>query len=63
MLDIDVKNGQNLTRHSQIFLPIAIVRQAASRFRAVCGVVYGRAITAKLFVGGVVFDGCGLFYF
>jgi hypothetical protein len=30
MLDIDVKNGQNLARHSQIFLPIAIVRQAAS---------------------------------
>jgi hypothetical protein len=29
MLDIDVKNGQNLARHSQIFLPIAIVRQAA----------------------------------
>jgi hypothetical protein len=30
MLDIDVKNGQNLARHSQIFLPIAIARQAAS---------------------------------
>jgi hypothetical protein len=30
MLDIDVKNRQNLTRRSQILLPIATVRQAAS---------------------------------
>ena len=30
MLDIDVKNGQNLTRRNQILLPIATVRQAAS---------------------------------
>jgi len=30
MLDIDVKNGQNLALRSQILLPIAIVRQAAS---------------------------------
>jgi hypothetical protein len=34
MLDIDVKNRQNLARHSQIFLPIAIVRQAASDWRS-----------------------------
>ena len=30
MLDIDVKNGQNLALRSQFLPPIAIVRQAAS---------------------------------
>ena len=30
MLDIDVKNRQNLARRSQILIPIATVRQAAS---------------------------------
>ena len=29
MLDIDVKNGQNLALRSQFLPPIAIVRQAA----------------------------------
>ena len=30
MLDVDVKNGQNLALRSQFLPPIAIVRQAAS---------------------------------
>ena len=32
MLDIDVKNGQNLALSSQFLPPIAIVRQAASGY-------------------------------
>ncbi len=44
MLDIDVKNRQNLARRSQILIPIATVRQAARRSE---GSVAGLTLTEQ----------------